>query len=175
MEHERKGNGRKHATEPVRVDAALAAALNNLGAGIKASESDYLLAKKRPGGGFQAAKENWLKVVARHPNLSGADCAVAITISTYLNSKTGIAWPSIERLARDTNRDRSTVWRSIERLEKLNLLGVERHPGRNRSNRYRPMLGDMNRDPKTLRRRNTESVSSKQQDCETAVRTLEEV
>jgi hypothetical protein len=42
-------------------------------------------------GGFQAAKEGWLKVCASYPNLSGADYAVAIALSTYLNSTSGIA------------------------------------------------------------------------------------
>jgi hypothetical protein len=53
-------------------------------------------------GGFQAAKEGWLKLCASYPNLSGADCAVAIALSTYFNSKTRNAWPSFERLAADT-------------------------------------------------------------------------
>ena len=44
-------------------------------------------ARKR--GGFQAAKENWLKLCASYPNLSGSDYAVVIALSTYLNSKYG--------------------------------------------------------------------------------------
>ena len=39
-------------------------------------------------GNFQAAKEGWLKTIACHPNLSGADCAVAVLLSTYFNSRT---------------------------------------------------------------------------------------
>ena len=56
--------------------------------------------------GFSAAKEGWLKLVASYPNLSGADYAVAIALSTYVNSTTRDAWPSMQRLAADTNRDR---------------------------------------------------------------------
>lgn len=126
-------------------------------------------------GGFQAAKEGWLKVVASYPNLSGADCAIAIAISTYLNSKTGDAWPSLETLATDTNRNRATVWRSIERLELLGLLSVQRARGRTRSNRYKPLLGNMDCNPKTLRRRNKMYANSQQKSCELAVRTSEEV
>ena len=105
------------------------------------------------GGNFQAAKEGWLKVVASHPNLAGADYAVAIFIASYLNSKTRVAWPSLEQLAQDTNRVPSTVWRSIERLEQFELLDVQRARGRTKSHRYRPRMGALDRDPKTLRRR----------------------
>jgi hypothetical protein len=126
-------------------------------------------------GAFQAAKEGWLKAVASHPNLSGADCAVAIVIATYLNSNTREAWPSFDCLARDTNRNRSTVWRSVERLEKLKLLEVRRARGRTKSHRYRPLLGELDRDPKTLRRRNKNTASSQPKDCGFAARTSEEV
>jgi hypothetical protein len=126
-------------------------------------------------GGFQAAKESWLKVLAAHPNLSGADYAVAITISTYLNTKLGEAWPALETIATATNRDVSTVWRSIERLEGLKLLHVRKGRGRRASNRYRPLVGEISRDPKTLRRGNKNSASSQRKACEFAEGTSEEV
>jgi hypothetical protein len=136
-------------------------------------------------GGFQAAKESWLKLIASYPNLSGADCAVAIALSTYINFKSGDAWPSLGRLATDTNRSRSTVWRSVRRLESLTLLAVIHARGRKKSNRYRPKLGDMNTDPrmlrrptsprgKTLRTRNEKTANSQQKDCGFAARTSEE-
>ena len=124
-------------------------------------------------GGFQAAKESWLKVVASYPILSGADYAVAIVISTHLNSKTGEAWPSIALLAELTNRNRATVWKSIERLIKLRLLQVRKGRGRHKSNRYQPLMGLLNCDPKTLRRRNNSSASWQPKHCEFAERTSE--
>lgn len=137
-------------------------------------------------GNFQAAKEKWLKLCASYPNLSGADYAVLIAVSTYLNSKTHDAWPSLERLASDTNRDKSTIWRSLMRLERLGLIGVIHGRGRKNSNRYRPTLGRMEMDPTTLRRkttlrgkmlrtRNEKTANSQRKDCELAGRTLEEV
>jgi hypothetical protein len=136
-------------------------------------------------GGFQAAKEGWLKLCASYPNLSGADCAVAISLSTYFNSKTGYAWPSFERLAADTNRSRSTVWRSLRRLEKMNLVDVTHGRGRHKSNRYRPKLGSMDVNfrmlkrrttlrGKTLRTHNEKVANSHQKHCELAARTSEE-
>jgi predicted transcriptional regulator len=120
---------------------------------------------------FQAAKEGWLKEIARHRNLSGADYAVAIMLSTYLNSRTYEAWPSLHTLATDTNRNRSTVWRSIKRLERLNLLQVTRAPGRSRSNRYKPLLGDLDAEPQKKKRlptRNKTVAGSQQSGCELA-------
>jgi len=111
-------------------------------------------------GGFQAAKEGWLKTVASYPNLSGADNAVAIVLATYLNSRTQEAWPSLETLARDTNRVPSTVWRAVQRLERMKLIEVRRARGRTKSNRYRPRFGELDCDPKTLRRRKKNPANS---------------
>jgi helix-turn-helix protein len=102
-------------------------------------------------GKFQAAKEGWLKAIARDPRLSGADLAVAIVIATYLNTRTGDAWPSIITLAADTNRNKGTVWRASQRLEKFEYLHITRARGRVKSNRYRPLLGNFDDAPKRLR------------------------
>lgn len=136
-------------------------------------------------GGFNAAKEGWLKLVASYPNLAGADYAVAIAVSTYMNSKSGEAWPSIQRLATDTNRDRATVWRSLKRLEALKLLTVIHSRSRRKPNRYRPLMGDMDAEPKTLRRkttprgfilrtRNVNAANSQHISCGLAARTSDE-
>jgi len=111
-------------------------------------------------GGFQAAKEGWLMVLASYP-LSGADYAVAIAIAKHLNTRTRNAWPSLETIAKLTNRDHSTVWRSVEKLQKLSLVGVEKRRGRHKSNVYRPLLGDMDLDPKMLRRRSKKNLRNR--------------
>jgi hypothetical protein len=149
------------AEGPTPISEHLAAALKGLEAGVKSRpfRADAVHSKGSSGG-FQAAKEGWLKVLAAHPNLSGADYAVAITIATYLNTKTNEAWPALDTIATATNRDISTVWRSIERLQRFKLLLVRKGRGRRGSNRYRPLLGEVDRDPKTLRRRNKNSASS---------------
>lgn len=113
--------------------------------------------------------------LASYPNLAGADYAVALAIAKHLNSFTGEAWPSIKTLADLTNREESTVWRSIERLERLQLLEVNRGRGRTRSNRYRPLLGAIDCDPKTLRPRRKNTAGWKIKLCSSAVRTLDEV
>jgi predicted transcriptional regulator len=87
-------------------------------------------------GGFAAAKEGWLKRIASYPNLSGADLAVAFMLCTYLNTKSRDAWPSMQRLACDTNRSRSTVWRSLKRLETLKLLDITHARSRRKPNRH---------------------------------------
>jgi hypothetical protein len=136
-------------------------------------------------GNFAAAKEAWLRLVASYPNLSGSDMAVAIMLATYMNSKSRDAWPSMETLARDTNRSRSTVWRSLKRLEKLHLLDVVHARSRRKPNRYRPHLGTINANPKALRRsttprglmlrtRNVNAANSQLISCEPAARTSEE-
>ena len=136
-------------------------------------------------GGFQAAKEGWLKLCASYPNLSGADLAVLVALSTYMNSKSLDAWPSLGTLATDTNRNRATVSRSLKRLEKLVLIAVTHGRGRKKPNRYRMKLGALNAEPQTLRRRTTprgkmlrtrneKAANSQQKGCELAARTSEE-
>jgi hypothetical protein len=107
---------------------------------------------------FQAIKEGWLKAIAQYPNLSGADCSVAIVIATHLNFRKGEAWPSIATIAKLTNRNRSTIWRSVEKLARFGLLTVVKGRGRRHSNRYRPCSGKMDCDPKTLRRGNKKTA-----------------
>jgi len=157
----------------VPVVTPLTGALDKLGKQVNAGQE----AKPRPptnsAANFQIAKEGWLKALAACPGLSGADYAVAIAISVHLNSKRFDAWPSLETLAEMTNRDQSTVWRSVRRLKRLTLLEVREGGGRNVSNRYRPLFGDL--DPKTLRRGKKTSANSQRKHCELAERTSEEV
>jgi len=117
------------------------------------------LARLRPNGGFQAAKEFWLMTLASYPNLSGADLAVALVIAKHLNTRTGNAWPSLERLAELTNRHVATVWKSVKKLQGLGLLAVQNRRGRHKSNVYRPLLGRMDVNPKTLRRGNQSTAN----------------
>jgi hypothetical protein len=140
---------------------------------------------KKRAGGFAAAKEGWLRLVASYPNLSGADLAVAVMLATYMNAKSRDAWPSMERLALDTNRKRSTVWRALRRLEKLKLLDITHARSRRKPNRYRPLLGHIAAEPKRLARkttprglmlrtRNVNAANSQHSCCELAARTSEE-
>jgi hypothetical protein len=140
-------------------------------------------AKKR--GSFAAAKEGWLKLVISYPNLSGADVSVAVALSIYMNARTRDAWPSMERLAADLNRERSTIWRSLKRLEKFALIEVIHSRSRRKSNRYRPALGKINAKPERLgrkttprglmlRTRNVNAANSQHICCELAARTSEQ-
>jgi hypothetical protein len=163
------------------------AARSSKGAGrcMTAPREQLTNGQKSEVGGFLAAKEGWLMRVASYPNLSGADLAVAIVISKHLNTKTNDAWPSMETLARDTNRERSTVWRALERLESFKLIQIQHSRSRRKPNRYRPQMGELDVEPKTLRRSTTPRGSmlrtgninvanSQRISCEPAALTLEE-
>src|SRR5262245_30993045 len=128
----------------------------------------------KAGGGFQAAKEGWLMTLASYPNLSGADLAVGIVIAKHLNTRSGVAWPSLKTLAELTNRNVATVWKPVKKLRPLNLVRVTKGRGRHKKNIYQPLLGEMDVDPKTLRRGNKNSASSQLKHCEEAHLTLEE-
>jgi Helix-turn-helix domain len=140
-----------------------------------ANSNDATKSDKQQAAGFQIAKEGWLKLLASYPNLSGADYAVAIVIASHLNSKDRKAWPSIELIAALTNREQSTVWRSIERLKQFELVTVERVRGRSGSwhNTYSPTLGSMDREPSSLRRCNANAAKWKKKDCRSETGTSE--
>ena len=57
---------------------------------------------------------------------------VLLVLADYADQNTGIAWPSIERIAEDTIRDARTVRRALRSLEKLGL--VENLGGADRRN-----------------------------------------
>jgi hypothetical protein len=105
---------------------------------------------------YQAWKEGWLLTVASYPILSGSDLAVAIYIGKQLYRETRTARASITKIAAAINRDDATVWKAINRLEKLGLLRVTKgkaHGAQWVHNIYTPGFGIVDIDPKYLRRR----------------------
>ncbi len=132
---------------------------------------------------FLMARDGWLRRLCSHPNLSGSDYAVAVSLGLHFNRKTGAAWPAMDTLAKLTNRNRTSVWRSMVRLEQLGLVVVVHSRGANKSNRYRPAFGNSENPAEfrrrttprgMLRTRNTGPANSQHGLCETAARTLDE-
>ena len=74
--------------------------------------------------------------VASYPNMNGTDLAVMIALSFYMNHVTKNAWPSFRTMAADLNRNPSSVWRSIKKLERLRFIRVVHSRSRHKSNRY---------------------------------------
>ena len=92
---------------------------------------------------FEKFKQTWLfQIVADH-NLSAHTLRVAYVISSHLNRNTRGAWPGITALMRRTRVSRSTVIRSIQRLEAAGHLRAVRNRtacGKNSVNHYLPVL-----------------------------------
>jgi DNA-binding MarR family transcriptional regulator len=86
---------------------------------------------------FHFARHRWLAVVARDPKITGADLRVAVLIWEYTNADWGYAWPSMSCIATEMSLDRSTVLRSVSRLERRGWIRRTQHHGRFRSNEYR--------------------------------------
>jgi Helix-turn-helix domain len=142
---------------------------------------------KKTAGNFAAFKESWLKLVTRYP-VTARDLAVAIHLSGYLNVKTRDAWPSMATLAADIGCEKSTVLRSLQRLEKFKLLAVTHSRSRHKPNRYRPRLGPLDASEiprrrstprgiakvKRMRRDTLEDAGPQRRGCGAAYRTSEE-
>jgi hypothetical protein len=69
------------------------------------------------------------------PDLDASTKLVLLALADHANEE-GLSWPSLDRLAERTGRDRRTVQRSIAKLERRELLRREPAAG-TRSTRYR--------------------------------------
>jgi len=73
------------------------------------------------------------------PRLARGDVGVLAVILRHANAASGAAWPGVNRIAAQANIDRSSVMRSIGKLERAGFIEVDRgHRGR--SNTYRPCM-----------------------------------
>ena len=75
------------------------------------------------------------KIIAKRKDLTYADKVVFSIIAGRIG-KNGHCWAGIRKLTTDAGGDKSTVKRSIDRLEKIGLLQVERR-GIGKANHYR--------------------------------------
>lgn len=103
---------------------------------------------------FTERKLAWLEAVASDPDMQRLAVVVAVKLATrYLNSKTGDAWPSIDRLARELTANPRNVRRAIASLVESGWLDKRRGGrGRGDSNRYRTRMGGVHA-PLTERKR----------------------
>ena len=90
---------------------------------------------------FNHTRHRWLGMVARDPKLPGAAQRVAILLWEHMNADYGYAWPSLVYVAEQLGINKSTVVRSIKKLEAQGWIKVERRCGRHRGNRYRLAFG----------------------------------
>jgi DNA-binding MarR family transcriptional regulator len=89
---------------------------------------------------FHFVRHRWLTMVARDPKSTGADLKVAVLIWEHTNADFGYAWPSLSYIATQLSLDRSTVVRSVKKLEQRGWI-VRSRNGRFRSNEYRIAIG----------------------------------
>jgi DNA-binding MarR family transcriptional regulator len=91
---------------------------------------------------FQYYRHRWLCAVGRDPELTGSDLRVAIMIWELTNVDWGYAWPSLSYIAAQMSLDRSTVVRSVKKLEQRGWI-IRSRSGRCRSNEYRIAKGSV--------------------------------
>jgi hypothetical protein len=82
----------------------------------------------------------WLDQVLADRVIPDPAFRVAYALSSFVNRKSGAAWPSHATLAQKTGLGESTVRRHLVTLHSAGHLAVELHRGRNGTNRYRPII-----------------------------------
>jgi hypothetical protein len=79
----------------------------------------------------------WLERLATDERARGLPLSCAVLLATrYINAKTGKAWPSVARLAREVKATRFNTVRALDRLVEAGYLRRERTVGRGHTNRY---------------------------------------
>lgn len=85
----------------------------------------------------QVAQERWFAIIPKsviyHPDLTGNDIRVYASLSERAGTKLH-AWPGVRRIAGDVHMSPTTVQASIDRLERVGAVEIERRKGR--SNDY---------------------------------------
>lgn len=71
------------------------------------------------------------------PRLDGSASLVLLHLCWRHDSKKNAAWPSLERMARDLDMNKSTLIEAINRLQAAGLVSKHKGGGRGRSNLYR--------------------------------------
>ena len=77
----------------------------------------------------------WARDVGKVVKPSMKARAVLVIMATYANTKTGVAWPSLERVADDTGWSQSSVKRAVVELMTLGLI-VDRKRRKDSSSMY---------------------------------------
>jgi DNA-binding transcriptional regulator YhcF (GntR family) len=78
-----------------------------------------------------------VKWVLHNSKAKGSARLVLLSIAEHSDRHGERAWPSYARLAREAGVNYTTVWRSIEILERLDEIEIVRGGGRTRTNHYR--------------------------------------
>jgi hypothetical protein len=89
---------------------------------------------------FTKLKLDWLDELVCDPSLSPFAFCVAYVLSTYVNRKSGTAWPKHETIAERIKCSRDGVRKAIRGLLELGYLGLVKGRGRGHSNCYRLQL-----------------------------------
>ena len=74
--------------------------------------------------GFTAIPNAIFFIYMSHPNFNGNDLLVYAYLLKNHNKEIGYAFPSIIKMAQELNLGKSTVERSITRLEKVGLINI---------------------------------------------------
>ena len=86
----------------------------------------------------------WRSALVEDERLIASTRHVALTLSLYMSERGDSAFPSVESLAKDCARGKSTIVAAIAQLEACGWLEVERAPGkaggRGRTNAYRAVI-----------------------------------
>ena len=77
-----------------------------------------------------------------NPSVRGTVKLVALTLANYANEK-GIAWPSVETLAKKTGISTRQIQRILPKIEEAGLLKITTGGGRTQTHRYQfPYVGN---------------------------------
>ncbi len=98
--------------------------------------------------------------VLDNPSVRGNAKLVALALANYANDK-GLAWPSVETLAKITGLSKRQIQRILPQIEKAGLLKITTGGGRKRTHRYQFTTMENSDNLSSFRRRNGDNLSRK--------------
>lgn len=72
---------------------------------------------------------DWQRLVLKSDALTDAEKACAIALSHFINSRSGLAWPSMETLGAAAGRSEQTARRAVHKLQSLGLVQILERAG----------------------------------------------
>ncbi len=101
-----------------------------------------------------------LRWVFDNPGVRGNVKLVALALASYANEQ-GLAWPSVETLAKTTGLSTRQIQRILPQIEKAGLLKITTGGGRKRTHRYQFTYMENNDNLSSFSHRNGGNLSKK--------------
>lgn len=90
--------------------------------------------------GVVALRNNYeiQRMICNRTDLTAPEKTVALVLTVYRNARTGLAWPSLQTIAKASGLARSTVCVALDGLAEKKVIFIEKDKGKSNGYRFNP-------------------------------------